>query len=79
MARLRSLEHTVGSSRFHPTEVDGLWSVVISKSGEQFLQLSTYGSDARQSDSKVSQTVQLNVEMAAVLKKAIERTFPMQG
>ncbi len=76
MARLRSLDHIVSNSRLHPTEVDGLWSVVISKSGEHFLQLSTYGSDARQSGPKVSQTIQLSAEMAAALMSAIEQTFP---
>ncbi|MEV0823781.1 hypothetical protein [Nonomuraea rubra] len=44
-----------------------------------YLQLSTYGSDGRQSEKKVSQTLQLDRERAAVLLNIIKEAFPDLG
>ncbi|WP_168929657.1 hypothetical protein [Nocardioides sp. GY 10127] len=57
--------------RAHPTEVDCEWQVVRSSSGELLLQLSTYGSDTRQSQPKVSQTVQLDLDTCEELVRII--------
>jgi hypothetical protein len=40
------------------------------------LQLSTYGSESRASQQKVSQTLQLNKEAAAELIDIVKRAFP---
>lgn len=40
------------------------------------LQLSTYGSDARQSEKRVSQTIQLDRRRATELLTILKTTFP---
>jgi hypothetical protein len=40
------------------------------------LQLDTYGSPERQIPGKTSQSIQLNAESAAELKRLIEKVFP---
>ncbi|MFB9471498.1 hypothetical protein ACFFR3_18405 [Nonomuraea salmonea] len=66
---------TQQSGRPHPTEVECGYQTVSGPSG-RYLQLSTYGSDGRQSEKKVSQTLQLDRERAAMLLKIIKETFP---
>ena len=75
MARVRSLTQSQGDSRVHPTEVDCTWQVVRSAGGDVLLQLSTYGSDGRQSQPKVSQTIQLDRAAGAQLLRILEDTF----
>jgi hypothetical protein len=75
MARIRSLSQSPATSRVHPTEVDAEWSVVLTAAGA-LLQISTFGSDSRASVPKVSQTVQVDRDMAKQLKGAIEEAFP---
>ncbi len=75
MARIRSFTQVSSGSSVHPTETDAQWSIVRGPGGS-LLQISTYGSDSRASQPKVSQTVQLDREMAALLKEAIEIAFP---
>lgn len=74
MARIRSLSRAAGSGRVHPTETDADWSVVTN--GEDtLLQISTYGSDSRASEPKVSQTLQFDRSMATTLRNALNETF----
>ncbi|SDS65200.1 hypothetical protein SAMN04489812_2567 [Microlunatus soli] len=75
MARIRTFTQTSSDSSPHPTETDAQWSV-LQAGGIRWLQISTYGSDARMSKPKVSQTIQLDRERAALLKEAIEVAFP---
>lgn len=75
MARIRSFTQASASSSLHPTETDALWSIV--RDGESsLLQVSTFGSAFRASQPKASQTLHLDRSSAALLKQAIEATFP---
>ena len=75
MARVRSLRHEVRNVAAHPTEVDATFQVIQAEVGTLF-HLSTYGSDSRASEPKVSQTIQLDREMAALLVAALRDAFP---
>jgi 5-methylcytosine-specific restriction protein B len=75
MARIRSLAPSHGDSRVHPTEVDCGWQVLRTADGTRLLQLSTYGSDDRQSQPKVSQTIQLDRDVARQLVQVLQETF----
>jgi hypothetical protein len=44
--------------------------------GERILQLDTYGSNERQDVGTVSQSIQVDRERAAELKKVLEQAFP---
>jgi len=76
MALVRSIKRDDRStSRPHPTEVDCRWQVITGPDGAALFQLSTYGSDGRESEPKVSQTIQLNRDMAAQLIARLQDTF----
>jgi 5-methylcytosine-specific restriction protein B len=75
MARVTSWFTTTSSSRRHPTEVECGYQVVQA-GGERLLQLSTYGSDERQSEKKVSQTLQLDAAAAEKLRSILDEVFP---
>ncbi|MBB2944606.1 5-methylcytosine-specific restriction protein B [Actinoplanes lutulentus] len=59
----------------HRTEVECGWQLV-DRRGETLLQLSTYGSEQRQSEKKVSQTIQLDRARAEELLEIMRRAFP---
>ncbi|MEU4419027.1 hypothetical protein AB0F81_00225 [Actinoplanes sp. NPDC024001] len=59
----------------HKTEVECGWQV-LSHGGETYLQLSTYGSDQRKSEKKVSQTIQIDRARAKELVEILEQAFP---
>lgn len=75
MARVREFFPTTSAAKPHPTEVECGFQSVLSSTGT-LLQLSTFGSDSRQSEKKVSQTLQLDKEQAARLLQIIKDTFP---
>jgi 5-methylcytosine-specific restriction protein B len=75
MARVRELVQDDRHGRPHPTEVECGWQVVTGEHGERLLQLSTYGSDDRKSEKKVSQTIQLDRVGATQLIEIIRETF----
>jgi hypothetical protein len=75
VARIEEFFRTTLTSRPHPTKVECGWQPVRD-SGQVYLQLSTYGSDDRQSEKKVSQTIQLDRARAAELLTIIRETFP---
>ena len=75
MAKIRSLARVQGNSHAHPTEVDAEWSTVMTPGGERLWQLSTFGSDTRASKPKVSQTIQVDAEMARRLQAALAEAF----
>lgn len=58
----------------HPTEVDASWAIVATPAG-RYLQISTYGSDDRASEPKVSQTMQISRETARELRIALDEAF----
>ena len=49
---------------------------IFDDGGSRYLQLDTYGSPDRQIPGKTSQSIQLNADSAAQLKRLIEKTFP---
>jgi hypothetical protein len=75
MARISELFEVKASAKAHPTAVECGYQRVSSPDGD-LLQLSTYGSDSRLSEKKVSQTLQLDRKRAAELMKIIRQTFP---
>ena len=62
----------------HPTEVDAEWGTFILPSGAVILQISTFGSDARVSERKVSQTIQIDKVMAEFLSEALVKSFGLK-
>lgn len=74
MARIRSLQQSTSQGKAHPTEVDCAWQVVPGPDGP-LLQLSTYGSDSRQSEPKVSQTIQVDERVARQLAALVQQVF----
>ncbi|OXM58965.1 hypothetical protein CFP71_00335 [Amycolatopsis thailandensis] len=75
MARVTDFFKVAGDSKPHPTEVECGYRTVITPTGN-LLQLSTYGSDDRQSEKKVSQTLQFDREAAERLIAVVRGTFP---
>ncbi len=75
MAVIRSLTPSAQALKRHRTEADATFQVLEDGAGRLF-QISTYGSDQRASQPKVSQTIQLEREQAAALVKELRRAFP---
>jgi hypothetical protein len=76
MAKIRTLSHDTSSGRgLHPTEVDARWQVLQDTNGLTLFQLSTYGSDSRESEPKVSQTLQIDKVGATELVRLLHQTF----
>ncbi len=74
MAIVRSIDWVNEGGRVHPTEVDCELRA-IKNDGEIYLQVSTFGSDYRQREKKVSQTLQFDRSVALRLAAYIEKTF----
>lgn len=78
MALVRSLTRDERSvSRPHPTEVDCRWQVISGPHGVALFQLSTYGSDNRESEPKVSQTIQFDRDIATQLVARLREAFDL--
>ncbi|MEU3169399.1 hypothetical protein [Streptosporangium sp. NPDC006930] len=75
MAKIKEFFRVTKTASPHPTEVECGYQVILTQNGA-LLQLSTYGSDGRQSEKKVSQTLQLDRERAAELLQIITEAFP---
>lgn len=76
MARVSSFfQDDRSTTRPHPTEVEAGWKVLNDAQGQRLFQLSTYGSDDRQSEKKVSQTIQLDALAAQQLVDLLRKTF----
>jgi hypothetical protein len=75
MAIVRSMEWVDDGGRVHPTEVDCEVRAVEVDGGDAYLQVSTFGSDYRRREKKVSQTLQFDRSAALKLAEYIERTF----
>ncbi len=74
MAIVRSLEWIAQGGRVHPTQVD-CEVRAIADDGATYLQISSFGSDQRQREKKVSQTLQFDRETALALAAYVERVF----
>lgn len=74
MAKIRSFTFRRAAPQTHPTEVDATWAVV-GQGGDALVQISTYGSDSRQSHPKVSQTIQIDEATAAAIVNVLVDTF----
>lgn len=79
MAIVRKITEGPATTRVHPTETDAVVQIVQPVEGAALLQISTFGSDDRQSDPKVSQTIQLDERAALALRALIDRTFGSTG
>ena len=75
MARVRKFFPLTSSPQAHPTEVDCGWVVLATAQGPM-LQLSTYGSDTRVSQPKVSQTLQIDEAGARDLSRILRKALP---
>lgn len=75
MALIRKLEKGNSNVRPHDSQVDATYQIVYRPNGEALLHLATYGSDHRQSEPKVSQTVQLDGSTALELARIIDAQF----
>ena len=64
------------NSQPHPTSVECEFQSVDAGDGKRFFQLASFGSPERQSERKVSQTLQFSEAMARSLVIAIRETFP---
>lgn len=74
MAIVRALEWIDEGGRVHPTEVDCEVRAVADERAT-YLQISSFGSDLRQREKKVSQTLQFDRDTAFELATYIERVF----
>jgi hypothetical protein len=74
LAIVRSLEWIAQGGRVHPTEVDCEVRAITDQKAT-YLQISSFGSDQRQREKKVSQTLQFDRETALALAAHIERVF----
>lgn len=78
MAVIRALRHEVkGHGSRHGTDVDCLYFDFLDTGGQRILQLSTLGSDHRQSQPKVSQTIQIGPDAARDLAGILDATFSL--
>jgi hypothetical protein len=75
MARVRSLTRGSQTVKLHPSEVDCFFQVVESEDWKKYLHLSAFGSDARASGSKSSQSIQLDATAAQELVEILHETF----
>jgi hypothetical protein len=75
MAKLTTFFQDRRASSEHPTEVECGWQVIDTPPNCRLLQLSTFGSEARLGERKVSQTIQLDEARARDLMEIMRRTF----
>lgn len=76
MARINSLQQGKQNVKWHPTEVDCYWQVIDGPLEEKLIHLSTFGSAARASVPKSSQSMQLDAAAAQNLVDLFRQVFP---
>lgn len=76
MAKIRNFELGTQNIRPHGTEVECFYQVLDVPDGDRMLHLSTFGSDARASKAKSSQSLQIDEDRARLLIKILQSTFP---
>lgn len=77
MAIVRSLEAGASNVRENRTEVDATYQIVDTATRGKLLHISTFGSDSRKSEPKVSQVLQFDETTARELASIISRAFPL--
>ena len=75
MALLRRLVYRPGAGSGPRTAAEGAYSI-LTVDGRHLLHIETYGSADRQIPGKVSQAIDLDVDGAQELLKAIRHAFP---
>lgn len=76
MALIRSIKRDKQPGRPPRTEVDCLYTVVHTETGNQLLRLATLGSDQRKLAPKPSQIIELDQAIAEELLEVILAVFP---
>lgn len=76
MAQIRSFEKENRNVRPHTTSADCRYQVILRNDGQKLLSLATFGSDSRQQQGTVSQSMQFDESMARQLANAIAEAFP---
>ncbi|GGF99376.1 hypothetical protein GCM10007304_11550 [Rhodococcoides trifolii] len=79
MAKIRSLAPSTQRVGAHATEVDCEFAVVADGSGEPLVHLSTFGSDARASNRKSSQSMQVDRAIAEQLVEMLTDIFDLRS
>jgi len=75
MAIVRHLELRPLQVDAKHTEVDATYSLVKDKDGTPYLQIDTYGSEARKLQGKKSQSIRLSPEAVVQLREIFDRHF----
>jgi hypothetical protein len=73
MALVKKLEKATINARVHD-EVRADY-IVLTKNGEKYVQINTYGSDNRVIRQKVSQAIQFNEDSARQLMEILKKEF----
>ena len=76
MARISAFYKMTADVSAHPTSVDCGYQSLTAQDGTKLLQLSTFGSTARKSGPKVSQTLQIDRVGAEALAQILRNAFP---
>lgn len=75
MARITRWEPNRQDVRPHRTDVTCFYQPITDESGRPILHLSTFGSTQRQSEPKVSQTIQIDLDNARELVRILVEAF----
>ena len=75
MAIVRRLDHSALQRETPHTEVECTYSIVHDEHGQTFLQIDTYGSEARQIPGKKSQSIRFAPEAIKQLKALLTEHF----
>lgn len=75
MAKIRGFQRGHDNPKLHPTEVVGTFHVGVSDNGKRLFQLDTSGSEERQIQGKISQTLQLDEVAARQLWEILGKEF----
>ena len=76
MARIRSLKRDSQPARSPRTEVDCLYTTVLTDRGDKLLRLATLGSDHRKLEPKPSQIIEMDENIAQQLVGVIFEVYP---
>lgn len=79
LAQIRSLNPGTQNIKAHETYVDCFYQTISDPKDERLLHLTTFGSDARQSQPKSSQTLQFDENAARELAIVFAQTWNWTG
>ena len=75
MAKIKALTYKPALNARAHTECLGTYSIGSENNGARFIQIDTYGTEARQMAGKQSQSIRLHREEAMILANEILRVF----